>query len=96
MPLVVSLPNIILNPTLLSATRTLQSRGIADLATQLAIQGLPLAGRVKHFLSNWQAITQDEWVWQTIAGYRIEFLQKPYQNGKPPQIAFTEKEEECM
>ena len=31
-----------------------------------------------------------------VTSYRIEFLQKPYQHRKPPQIAFTKKEKECM
>ena len=59
-------------------------------------KNLPLAGRVSHFLPNWQAITQDKWVLDTIKGYRIEFLGNPCQKGKPPQLSFTEKEEECM
>jgi hypothetical protein len=42
-----------------------------------ASQALPLAGHIKHFLSNWQKIIQDEWVLNTISGYRIEFLRKP-------------------
>ena len=32
----------------------------------------------------------------TIKGYRIKFLRSPCQRGKPPQLSFTEKEEECM
>ena len=49
-----------------------------------------------HFLPNWQAITSDEWVLNTVVGYRIDFLQKPYQHRPPPPIVFTKEEEECM
>ena len=57
---------------------------------------LPLAGCIKHFLANWEAITQDDWVTQTITGYKIEFLWEPQQNHRPPPITFTKKEEACM
>ena len=94
LPVVISLD--VLKLTNSSATRLLQSRGVCDVATEIATRGLPLAGRIQYFLSNWQNITQDEWVLNTIKGYRIEFLRKPYQHRKPPQLTFTEKEEECM
>ena len=45
---------------------------------------MPLAGRIANFLSNWEDITQDEWVLHTIMGFQIEFLQKPKQTSKPP------------
>jgi len=93
---VLFMPNNMLNPVLSHATRTLQSKGVRYIATEVAARDLPLAGRMKHFLPNWQAITRDEWMLTTVMGYRIEFLQKPHQNRKPPQIAFTGKEEECM
>ena len=44
------------------AVQTLRRKGVSDIATELATRGLPLAGRVNHFLSNWEVITQDEWV----------------------------------
>ena len=65
-------------------------------AGAFATRNLPLVGRVKNFLTNWHCITQDEWVLNKVNGYRIEFPRKPYQHRKPPQLAFTEKEEECM
>jgi len=66
------------------------------MAAEMALAALPLAGHLTHFQGNWEAITQDNWVLQTISGFRIEFLQKPYQARRPPQITFTQKEEECM
>jgi hypothetical protein len=62
----------------------------------MTARGFPLAGRTQHYLSNWQTITQDEWVLSVVKGYRIKFLQKPYQQRKPLQLTFIEKEEECM
>ena len=75
---------------------TLQSKGVKAVATEIASNNVPLAGRIAHFRSNWEAITQDSWVLQTISGFRIEFLQTPYQSHRPPQIPFTLEEERCM
>ena len=86
LPLVLSM----LDLTQSGATRLLQSKGIA---AEMTAQGFPLVGRTEHYLSNWQTITQDEWVLSVVKGYRIEFLQKPYQQRKSLQLTFTE---ECM
>ena len=40
-------------------TRALQSKGIRDVAAELASLNLPLAGCISHFRSNWEVITQD-------------------------------------
>ena len=74
--------------------RTLQSKGVANIATVLATGSPPLAGCVAHFKQNWEAIIQDCWVLETIKGYMVEFLRKPCQNHKPPQITFTKEGEE--
>ena len=31
-----------------------------ELATEIAKQNFPLAGRLQHFISNWEKITQDQ------------------------------------
>ena len=36
--------------------------GMTPLAQTAACQNLPLAGRVSHFIKNWEIITQDPWV----------------------------------
>ena len=36
-------------------------------------------GRLVHFLNNWRVITQDNWVLQTISGYKIPFTSNPRQ-----------------
>ena len=61
----------------LHTVRTLQSRGVENVATIIASRKLPFAGRLAHFITNWGKITQDKWVLQTMLGLRIEFLQKP-------------------
>ena len=43
-----------------------------------------LAGRVAHFQTNWELLTQDKWVLQTVAGYQLELLGVPYQARHPP------------
>ena len=77
-----------------SAAQLLENRGVRNIAEDMASRNLPLAGRINHFLSSWQAITQDEWVLSAVRGHRIEFLRLPYQRSKPPQLHLTEKE--CM
>ena len=43
-----------------------------------------LVGRVAHFQTNWELLTQDKWVLQTVAGYQLELLGVPYQTRHPP------------
>ena len=40
----------------------------------MAKRNLPPAGRVGHFLSNWQVITQDEWVLKTLQSATVSAL----------------------
>lgn len=66
----------------------LVSKGIAPLASSIACQKVPFAGRVRYFLKNREVISQDPWVLQTIQGYQIDFLQPPEQAFPPsmPQL----------
>ena len=47
---------------------------------------MPLQGNftLQFFAQNWQIITQDPWVLQTIQGYEIELLNHPRQTNLPP------------
>ena len=45
-----------------------------------------LTRRVLHHLANWNILTQDKWVLQTVQGYMIDFTQTPHQSHQPPQI----------
>jgi len=52
----------------------------------------PYAGHLKLFLTQWQAITDDESVINTIAGYRIPFNTEPKQFCDPNQTMFSDIE----
>ena len=42
-----------------------------------------LAGRLTHYVKNWEVITQDRWVLQAITGYSLDLLQTPHQAKSP-------------
>ena len=42
---------------------------------------LPLGGRLKHFHKNWEQITTDHTILETVKGYKIVFTQPPIQWG---------------
>ena len=50
---------------------------------------LPQAGRLVHYLTNWSAITQDQWVLNTVRGYQIDFVAKPHQGSLPTPPHYT-------
>ena len=51
-----------------------------------------VAGRLQFFSQNWQHITQDPWVLQTVQGYEIELLDCPCQSRipSPPVLSPTQ------
>ena len=61
-----------------------------------------VAGRLQFFAQNWQIITQDPWVRQTIQGYEIELLSHPQQTSlfppilSPPQTSLVQEEGEIV
>ena len=40
---------------------------------------MTLAGRLKHFATNWELVTKDPRVLSAISGYQICFTEHPYQ-----------------
>ena len=44
---------------------------------QLCQPDLPQAGRLAYHLTNWSAITQNQWVLNTVRGYQIDFESQP-------------------
>ena len=52
---------------------------------------LPIAGRLKRFLPNWELVTQDPWVLQVIQGYHIDFLETPVQVCPPTPMMVSAK-----
>ena len=49
-------------------------------------------GRLKYFINEWLAITEDPVVLSIIVGYKIVFNTKPWQISPPSSISFTETE----
>ena len=39
--------------------------------------GISMAGRLALYLDNWSKVTQDQWVLNTVQGYRLELLREP-------------------
>ena len=47
------------------------------------------AGRLEHFIPNWELVTKDHWVLNTVRGYQIEFASQPQQVRKPHPSQFN-------
>jgi len=43
-------------------------------------------------LSEWERITEDKWVLDAVSGYRIDFIEQPYQDIVPNEIPFSDEE----
>ena len=46
------------------------------------------AGSLQSEIKEWQKLTNDMWILNTVKGYTIEFWKKPYQNVIPKVIDF--------
>ena len=57
----------------------------------LSINCTRLAGHVAHFLQNWEVLTQDQWVLQTVGGYQLDLIRTPHQYQVPNQIKTTQE-----
>ena len=60
------------------------------------INHLPLAGHLKHCLTNWELITSDPWVLETVRGLKLNFLSPPYQAHPPHQVSQTEQTKQLI
>ncbi len=63
--------------------------GVSDMAIELAACKHPPAGKLRHATKNWQAITQDSWVLETVVGFKIPFVGQPYQTQPPTTSELT-------
>ena len=50
---------------------------------QTAQLSLQVAGRLSHFLHNWEVLTTDKWVIETVKGFQIPFVGHPVQECRP-------------
>ena len=57
----------------------------------LAINHLPLAGRLKHCISNWVVISKDPWVLETVQGFHLDLVSTPHQLSVPLTIPHTKE-----
>ena len=71
-------------------------KGIVPLAEVRACQDIPLAKRLAYFRQNWEIITTDPWLLQTVSGYRVDFVRPLHQNGNPKQLHCSDTERSCL
>ena len=72
------------------------TRGISSVAQVVAQRAHPLAGRLACFVQNWEVVTQDHWVLQTITGFQIKFLREPFQSMPPNNSSLSSNEQELI
>ena len=70
--------------------------GIQYIAHRNACQNLPLAGRISHFIYNWEVITKDAWVLNTVQGYEVDLTAQPYQCLPPKELSFNKEEAKAL
>ena len=57
-----------------------------DLETVKRESQRPVSGRLTHFATNWEKISNDPWVQETISGSRLEFRCIPQQGSRPGRM----------
>ena len=56
-----------------------------------------IAGRLKHFSSQWQNITSDHFILESVTQYKIEFAEGfPQQETVPREISFSLQEQQII
>ena len=69
----------------------LVQRGVAPLAVDKSI----IAGRVALFKENWSRVSEDQWLLDTIQGYKIEFVDNPTQ-ARQPRVGMSSPTEQAL
>ena len=59
---------------------------IKNIFSRKEIPNVPLAGNLKHFLSNWQIISTNSVILGYVGGYKIPLLETPCQAQPPPSV----------
>uniref|UniRef100_A0A1X7SYX3 Reverse transcriptase domain-containing protein n=1 Tax=Amphimedon queenslandica TaxID=400682 RepID=A0A1X7SYX3_AMPQE len=54
------------------------------------------AGRLAHFIINWQKLTKDWWVLITVSGYKIDFITEPCQLKLPNPSQLNQHQQEVV
>ena len=61
----------------------------------LSVHASP-AGRLAHFVKNWEQLTKDRWVLSTVRGYYIDFTSTPHQSRRPHPPKFNQSQEQLI
>ena len=70
--------------------------GVNQIAAKTALMNVPLAGHLRYFQNNWEVITKDSWVLRTVSGYKIAFIQQPWQRQPPRKLTFAQAAEDSL
>ena len=62
---------------------------------QTNVPDMPFAGRIKHFLPNWQKLSSDQVILNIVKGWEIPLLEEPVQLKEPHQIQMNNLESEA-
>ena len=79
-----------------SLTSILVNRGVVPLKGTLQEVGANVAGRLALFHNNWLKVTHDQWVLETVQGYRLEFLREPVQTVSPRELQTSPLEQSLI
>lgn len=55
-------------------------------------ENIPVGCRMKHFIYNWEKLSKDQWVLETVKGLKLEFIQIPAVQTKLSNCHITSKE----
>ena len=87
--------NLLIGPSIsstdLSASKFCKIHPLEVNLYPVKIKQLPKAGRVKHFVKNWQKLTNDPMILDLVRGYEIPFIVPPRQS-KLPNLCHLTKE----
>ena len=68
----------------MNVNHIMQKLHATGFATHQSLQSsLPVAGKLRHFVGNWQVLTADHWVLNTVQGFLIPFREEPRQVQTP-------------
>ena len=55
-----------------------------------------LAGKLAYHLSNWQVLTKDQWVLNTVQGYSLDFISEPHQGAPPHTPQYSSEQHQLI
>lgn len=67
-----------------------------DMSIVRASAMTPVGGRLQHFKSNWNKISSDPWILNTVTGARVEFRSLPTQQNKPSEVCVNTEQSQAL